>query len=47
MMMLNEVEGLGHEQFGGALLAEAFSRAGVELPGHGIVVEAALRCLPA
>lgn len=35
-MMLKEVEGLWHEQFGGTLPAEGFSWPSVELPGHGI-----------
>lgn len=36
MMMFKEVEGLWHEQFGGTLPTEGFSRSDVELPGHGI-----------
>ena len=35
-MMLKEVEGLWHKQFGRALPAEALARPGVELPGDGI-----------
>lgn len=35
-MMFKEVEGLWHEQFGGTLPTEGFSRSDVELPGHGI-----------
>ena len=34
--MVDEVEGLVEEQFGGASPAEGFSRAGVQLPSHGI-----------
>ena len=34
--MLKKVEGLRHKHFGGALPAEGFARAGVELPGNGI-----------
>lgn len=32
MMMLKEVEGLRHKEFG----SEAFSWSGIELPGYGI-----------
>ena len=34
--MLKKVEGLRHKHFGGALPAEGFARAGVELPGNCI-----------
>jgi hypothetical protein len=36
MMMLKEVEGLRHKEFGRTLPAEALARPGVELPGDGI-----------
>ena len=38
MMMLKEVEGLGHKQFGRTLPVEALVRASVELPGDGIEI---------
>src|SRR5258707_1496730 len=41
MMMLKEVEGRWHEEFGGTLPAEALAGSGVELPGD--VIEFGLR----
>src|SRR5258706_15433909 len=41
MMMLKELEGRWHEEFGGTLPAEALAGAGVELPGD--VIEFGLR----
>ena len=40
MLMLEEVERLGHKQFGGTLPAEALARTrtGVELPGDPVTM---------